>query len=394
MRGDTPQTTEPWNKGRRRTRRPSRARERAPLTVRMALPDGHTIPRRVSDWIDQALAHPGTATMTARSWRTYRAVVLAVANAIDPKSKTTTFSWASLAAAVLEIDPGAASSRATIARYLRRLRDWKLLGVVASGRTATYAPKGNGGINERAVYVLSVIRPLQAVDSNETPPLKEADVLPRTHAREDLAQPQTEPLRGPTVGAAHARPSPLPAQRQLPAWPRAVTPKRKDDMLAAAGTLRHLIPVLRRISPEHVRSIARPYFLAGWTVADVHHAIDHRPSGTRWPHDGATGVDNVGAWLSYRLAAWRDAHGTVRRSNSQRIAAEQCHNAALARARREAEAATRAAAAGPMSPGRQLARAVAEAIRTGKPVPTLPEQGGRQAPAPAPRPLDAPITPS
>ncbi|PYF96380.1 hypothetical protein SAMN05216184_11940 [Georgenia satyanarayanai] len=360
----------------------------------MAVPAGHTIPRRVSDWVEQALAHPGTATMTPRSWRTYRAVVLATANAIDPKSKTTVFSWTSLAAAVLEVDPTAASSRATIARYLRRLRDWKLLGVVASGRTAQYAPAAGGGSNERAVYVLSVLRPLQPVDSFETPPLKEAGVLPRTHARGDLAQTTPEPLRGPTPSAAQARPAPLPAQRQLPAWPRSVTPKRKDDMLAAAGTLRHLIPVLRRISPEHVRSIARPYFLAGWTVADLHHAIDHLPGGRRWPHDGADGVGNVGAWLSYRLAVWRDAHGTVRRSNSQRILAEQRHNAALARARREAEAATRAAAAGPMSPGRQLARAVAEAIRSGKPVPTLPEQSRRQAPSPAPRPLDAPITPS
>jgi len=338
----------------------------------MAVPAGHTIPQRVSDWIDQALAHPDTATMTERSWRTYHATVLAIANAIDPKSKTTTFSWTSLAAAILEVDPRAASSRATIARYLRRLRDAKLLGVVASGRTAIYAPKGNGGINERAVYVLSVVRPLKAVDSIETPPLKEACVLPRTHAREQPSQPHAEPLRGPTDPAAQARLGPQPAQRQLPAWPRTVTPKRKDDMLAASATLCRLIPVLRRITPQHVRSILRPYFLAGWTVADVHHAIDHRPSGTMWPHDGATGVDNVGGWLTYRLDAWRDAHRTVRRSNSQRIEAEQRHNAALARARREAEAATRAAAAGPMSPGRQLARAVAEAIRTGLSVPTLP----------------------
>src|SRR5699024_1183314 len=161
---------------------PSRARERAPLTVRIAVPAGHTIPHRVSDWIDQALTHPGTATMTARSWRTHRAFVLAIANAIDPKSKTTTFSWTSLAKAALDIDPQAANSRATVDRYLRRLREWKLLGIVASGRTAPYAPKGNGGINERAVYVLSVTRPLNAVDSFETRALKEADVAPRTRA--------------------------------------------------------------------------------------------------------------------------------------------------------------------------------------------------------------------
>lgn len=357
----------------------------------MALPEGHTLPRRVSDWVDQALVHPGTATMTARSWSTYRAFVLAIANAIDPKSKTTTFSWASLGAAVLEVDPTAANSRASVDRYLRRLREWKLLGIVATGRTAAYAPKADGGTNERAVYVLSVRRPLQAVDSIETPPLKEACVLPRTHAREQPTQPHAEPLRGPTDPAAQARLGPQPAQRQLPAWPRAVTPKRKDDMLAASATLCRLIPVLRRITPQHVRSILRPYFLAGWTVADVHHAIDRRPSGTMWPHDGATGVDNVGAWLTYRLDAWRDAHDTVRRSNSQRIAAEQRENAARARARREAEDANRTAAAGPMSPGRLLARAVADAISTGRPLPdVLRQNGDLQAPPPVTRPLDAP----
>lgn len=70
------------------------------------------------------------------------------------------------------------------------------------------------------------------------------------------------------------------------------------------------------------------------------------------------------------------------------IAADQRHNAALARARREAEAATRAAGAGPMSPGQQRARDVAEAIRTGKPAPTLPQHGGRQVFAVMFRPLD------
>ncbi|MCM3662517.1 hypothetical protein M3148_16185 [Georgenia satyanarayanai] len=359
----------------------------------MALPEGHTLPRRVSDWVDQALVHPGTATMTARSWSTYRAFVLAIANAIDPKSKTTTFSWTSLAAAVLEVDPSAASSRASVDRYLRRLREWKLLGIVATGRTAAYAPKADGGTNERAVYVLSVRRPLQAVDSFETPPLEEVHVAPRTHARERLAQANAEPLRGPTTRAAQARHPQLPAQRQLPAWSRSVTPSSKDDMLRAADTLRHLSFPLRRLSARHVRSILRPFFLAGWSVADVHHAIDHRPDGSSYPHDGANGVGNMGAWLSYRLAAWQDPHGTVRRSPTQRIEAERRENAARTRVRREAEATRRATAAGPQSPGRLLARAVAEAIRTGRPLPAaaLPE-GARQAPqlVGESRPLDAP----
>ncbi|MEE6289288.1 hypothetical protein V2J52_16665 [Georgenia sp. MJ173] len=363
--------------------------------MRLAVPAGQTIPRRTSHWLEEALAHPMTATMTAPALRTYRAVARAIANATDTATKTTNFSWASLGQAITELDPSAGHSRATVARYLSRLREAGLLGIVASGRRAEYAPKSQGpAINERAIYVLAVPRRLQVVDEDETPPLEEAYVPPHTHAREQLTSPQAEPLRGHAHQAAQARPPSVPAQRQLPAWPRSVTPRRKDDMLAAAGTLRDLVPALRGISSRYIRSVLRPYFLAGWTLADVQYALDHRPSGTKWPHDGATGVANLGAWLTHRIAAWTDTHGTVRRSPSQRIITEQRELAARARARREAEAANRLTAAGPWSPGRLLARAVAEAIRTGRPVPTVAEQGGRQAPASTPRSLDAPIKPS
>lgn len=364
----------------------------------MALPEGCTIPRRVSEWIDEALAHPGTATMTARSWRTYRAFVHAIANAIDPQTKTTTFSWSSLADAVAQADPQAGHSRASVDRYLRQLREWQLLGIVATGRTAQYAPKGNGGINERAVYVLAVTRRLRSVEGFETPPLGEACVAPRTRAGEDLAQAQAEaePLRGRPHEAAQARQQHLPAHRQQPMWSRTVTPKRKDEMLAAAATLCHLIPAIgARLSPRHVRSILRPYFLAGWTLSDVQHAIDRRPNGDKWPHDGADGVSNMGAWLTNRLAAWLDTHGTVRRSQSQRVRAEQLELAARARARREAEAAARRGRARGLTPGRLLARAVREAIQTGAAMPEeVLGEASRQAPHPAdqPRPLDAPIT--
>lgn len=379
---DTP--TPHWNQGRRRHRRPSRQRERAPLTVRSAVPKGRTLPRRVSQWRDEALAHPATSTMTARSWRSYRAFVLAIANAIDPRTMTTKFSWASLGAAVIEFDARAAHSRAGVARYLKLLHELQLLGTVATGRTAQWAPKGEGNTNERAVYVLSVARPLEAVEGFETPPLEEACVAPRTHARGDLAQAEAAPLRGTASQAAQARPDLLPAQRQQPLWPGGVTPKRKDEMLAAAQELQQRTPALRQISDRHIRSILRPFFLAGWTLNDVAHAIDQGPDGSKWPHDGANGVGNLGAWFKNRLAAWLDRHGTVRRSRSQRVRAEQLELAARARARREAEAAARRGKARELSKARLLARAVAEAIETGGPLPAeLEDEGGRQAPHPA-----------
>ena len=90
--------------------------------------------------------------------------------------------------------------------------------------------------------------------------------------------------------------------------------------------------------------------LAGWTVNDVLAAIDHRPDGTAWAHDGATGVQQVGRWLTHRLSAWRDGHGTVLRSPSQRSAADAAHARALAVARAAAHEELMANRSAPDSP--------------------------------------------
>ncbi len=140
-------------------------------------------------------------------------------------------------------------------------------------------------------------------------------------------------------------------------------------MLTAAGELQRRLPVLRKITTKHVRSLTRVFFLAGWTPSDIAHAIDHRPTGQRWPHDGASGVENPGAWAAYRLGAWQDTHGTVGASRSQQVTDDQRQQAARARARRDSEAALRRRAAPASSPGRLYARAVAEALRTGRPMP-------------------------
>lgn len=340
----------------------------------MAIPRGRYLPRRVSQWREEALAHSNTAAMTPRAWRAWQTYVHAIANAIDAGTMTTKFSWSSLAAAVREIDPKVGTSRARVAHYLALLRKAQLLAVVASGRSARYAPKTDNS-NERAIYVLCADRWLEAVDTNKTPPLEEAHVPPRTHTRAQHSPTNVVPLRGQNLLAAQARPDSLPAPRRQPLWPSGRTPKRKDEALLAARELQRKLPVLRRISTKHVRSVLRPFFLAGWTPSDIAHAIDHRPSGQIWPHDGATGVGNVGAWLTYRLGAWQDAYGTVAASRSQQAADRQRHQAARARARRETETAQRRQAAPANSPGRLLARAVLEALRTGRPVPTqLPTQ--------------------
>ena len=268
-------------------------------------------------------------------------------------------------------------SRATVARLLSLLRTWGLLGIVVTGRSGACAPggalartkvhhshvpahNGTGPINEAAIYVLCQVRHLASVgqeqaleptgirpvDTNETPPPEGAKCIPRTPARGDFA-PQPEPLRGQShSGAAQARPEPHPSDYRPGRWysPTATT-SGKDAAIAACRELQARLPVLRRISDRHVRSVLREFFLAGWTVADVILAIDRRPEGHTWAHDGAHGVANVGAWLKHRLTPWRTSTGTVRRSPSQRAAATHVETQARARARREADARHREAIA-------------------------------------------------
>lgn len=89
-----------------------------------------------------------------------------------------------------------------------------------------------------------------------------------------------------------------------------------------------------------MRSILREFFLAGWSVLDVHHAITHRPSGQRWQHSADRGVDNPGAWLAHRLSPWRQ-DGTVIRSLGQRQAGLVAQQRAEQRAERERHEALR-----------------------------------------------------
>ena len=92
----------------------------------------------------------------------------------------------------------------------------------------------------------------------------------------------------------------------------------------------------------HECSVLRPFFQAGWTVGDVVIALDVRPGEGRWPHDAGHGVENVGAWLAYRLHPWT-SDGEPRRSPSQRLAQQHAENQARRRAEAERAARTKPA---------------------------------------------------
>jgi hypothetical protein len=74
---------------------------------------------------------------------------------------------------------------------------------------------------------------------------------------------------------------------------------------------------LRRVDFRVLRDVTARFFSAGWTVADVLHALASRPDGAAWPE----GPDYQGTdWLQTRLSAWRTANGDIRPSHSQEAA--------------------------------------------------------------------------
>jgi hypothetical protein len=90
------------------------------------------------------------------------------------------------------------------------------------------------------------------------------------------------------------------------------------------------------MTAKDVASSCRDFFLAGWTVADILHALDWRPDGTLWPYDGAPETKEawrIRGWLRHRLGAWRTEAGEPLRSRDQREAAR------VAAIRREQDAA-------------------------------------------------------
>jgi hypothetical protein len=120
-------------------------------------------------------------------------------------------------------------------------------------------------------------------------------------------------------------------------------PRRPNECRVASQALQARVPVLGRASTTHVCTRIREFVLAGWSVADVVIAMDRKPDGALWPHDGAHGVGNVGGWLRYRLAAWRDEAGTVTLSTSQRAQARVDAATGRAAARHEQQRAASAA---------------------------------------------------
>lgn len=337
-------------KGKHGPRRVRKAKERSNRAVWSVIPAGHRPARHIVRWLRsiQELAEFQLARkdLKANIWRFANAV--AQCPGFDPASMTIMPIWQRL-----QERYGFPSK--SIANYFRRLRDWGVLAVVATGRTAEFTPKSSGRTeNEAAIYVLLETVEVQGVEKSSVPVPNRAVNNPPYARADEGSKPQIEtasPLTSSKRAAQRREVNHQLLNRTGPLWdPNATTdartkPERREAERLASLELQFRSFPLQRISTAHVAAICRPFFRAGWTIKDILHAIDWRPNtDARYHHDGANGVDNTGAWLKFRLGKWVRSDGGFYRSPSQKREAERVQRSAETRAaaeRRERERAER-----------------------------------------------------
>lgn len=359
----------------RRTRRVSRHKETQRDVVLRSVPPGSVRAAHGNHVLRALLEHPEYARRYASAQRTLHNVLRTLIQRADYETMTTRPGWDYLAQI-------AGVSRRTIARALKTLQDWGLLGIVASGRSAQYATKGPDGehTNEAAVYVLCTPSPLALVkptgpthvDEFGTPPALGGSHLKNlkethTRARETNLEGPATPAEN-TSGGSAASTHQTPHRPELN-WPTHKTTASKKQRLAAASELRRRIFLLRPMSTKDVASSVRDFLIAGWTVADLHHALDFQPNGSPWPYSGIPTSDyapRLRGWMRTRLAAWRTHTGEPLRSRDQRSnaqALERRAQAARNTARLLQERAERATCVGQDSPAKIVALAQIRALR-------------------------------
>jgi hypothetical protein len=208
----------------------------------------------------------------------------------------------------------------TVARAVRWLEERGLIGLVSPGTTAALRPAvlyaGTG--NLAAIYVLTVP--------------KRRSGLPQPQAGQqrfaDLTTPRSGVVKAPRAHEAHPKVKPKTARapRGLPVLPPGAPalhhqPRTRSEALAVAAAVQARSRHLGRISVEHLRHVARSFFAAGWTGADLLAALDHEPGGRQ--HGYVSGIRSPGRWAAYRLGLWLGPDGLPLPSRSQLAAADR-----------------------------------------------------------------------
>lgn len=358
---------QPTDQSNRRLRRVNRAWETAEHIVAAAVPEGHSLVTGTqAQALEAFLTDERLALCTRSKQRRLERFYRALQQLSHWASKTVRCLWGGRAAAYQEADatPGLAEwlriGRRTVGRYLRQLQDWGYLAVVATGRRAEHCPRDVDGniqeTNEAPVYAFTLPSPTveqqpapALVDEVGTPPLvegtslKNLKFLTHTRTRENDHGSAADSFSGGAVNGP--APTAQVPWRPHPLWPGDATPRLKTERRAAGAEIARLSFPLRAMSGNDIASVCREYFLAGWTVSDVLHALDHRPDGSLWPHDGAPVTKDawrLRGWLQHRLHAWKTPEGEVMLSRRQCVVAARRRDDARRRAEKQRQLAAEA----------------------------------------------------
>ncbi len=300
-----------------------------PAAIARALPPGGAPATSQSAWLRAVYDHPAVGMLRAHARRNLLAVATRLAHSADWDTLTTRPTWARLMGGTADRP---ARARRTVARWLRWLREHRLLGIVEHGTTPDFRPavlrRPDDG-NLASVYVLAVARPLVgegsdasgdgaesavvlSVDESGTPS-QHSPQPPRQNARARTTQ---APLRDAEAASA-AKEQPPKGKRKDQArhnWPLHQPTKTRAERLALCERLQADSPTLTAIgSPRLLRHLLRPWLLAGWTVAGILHALDHTPDGPPWPYAwrSTRELRNPPGWLLHRMRAWTGPDGPL-----------------------------------------------------------------------------------
>lgn len=364
----------------RKWRRPSVGVERSRLLVAASVPEGCVLAPRVSVWLGvvRAVAR-GRGLREAQVAMVVR-VARGLCDWVDGASRTTRV----VNARVAEL---AGCCVRTVQRWLRRLEGWGLLGLVAGGRSARWAPLvrvvgADGRVtverrSEAAVRSFVVPEGMIAagpVEGGSVPaacggrchPYPLSGILnPRTRAR-DFPGDDSVPLRGADSGAASRPDGQRRGERRRMWWSARRTRSTEEAVLGVARELQERLVVLRGCSDRYVMRVIGPFVKADWDAGDLVVAVDQRPDGSWWPHSGDRGVREPARWLIHRLSAWLDEAGAPlaswrqeRQAAHERVMAEREARLAAREAERARLAVEREARGGGPSPGQLAARRAA-----------------------------------
>lgn len=116
-------------------------------------------------------------------------------------------------------------------------------------------------------------------------------------------------FRGPTGNAWRCERCHSQTSVDLPFDPR-VAPEGREEAYLAIQTLCVFAPIFSSVDTDLIYEIVRPYFVSGWCVRDVIHAINYLPDGETHPGQGAAWVrgedrDRTLSRLRTRLRKWR-----------------------------------------------------------------------------------------